>query len=211
MYIFLSPRPAGSRCAKKAAIEYMTDFYRIDCSCLAWWIQSYHQKVQTPFQSELWISICSWLTFWEKTNNKKHWGDMKCNTNATLLKCQTAIVSLQRSNHSGPSSLEACQNVFSLYLLQCWILASTRCFRGPLQPLGVKTLLDNEKQRITNGGTDRHRQKHNHPNLSWCWSDHSELTLCMQQCVCVRFYMCVRVEYQMDIQCWVGHTKTVAY
>lgn len=44
------------------------------------------------------------------------------------------IVSLQYGNCCGPSSLEACLNGFSLYRLQCWILASRCCFEGPLQP-----------------------------------------------------------------------------
>lgn len=85
------------------------------------------------------------------------------------LEMSDSFVSLWYSNHSGPSSLslEACQNVPSLYWLQCLNTGIYTLFQGLLQPtnretVGAKSVVDNEKQRITNGETDR-QAKTNHP------------------------------------------------
>lgn len=111
----------------------------------------------------------------------------KCYT----LQMSDSIVSLQYCNHSGPCTPEACLKVFSLYGLQCWILASTRCFRGLWRRCWNKNTAGQWKT-VNNYSWNRQTGRNkNHPNLSWCWSDHSELTLWMQQCVCVRFYVCV--------------------
>lgn len=111
------------------------------------------------------------------------WNARKCYT----FQMSDSIVSLQYGNCCGPSFLEACLNVFSLYRLQCWILASTCCFEGPLQPNNRLFWGKNTSE------TDRQaKMKWSEPLtvLEWSlWADPVNATMC----VCVHFYVCVRV------------------
>lgn len=129
--------------------------------------------------------------------------------NATqhTLQMSDNIVSLQESNHNGPSSLETHLNIF--YGLQCWVLASVCFSGGPAQPPKQKkltqTLLDNEKQWITTYGSNNNKKKSIQTS---CGADDSELTLWMQQHVRALLHVCL-CEWQMDIQ-WLGWTQKTA-
>ena len=170
-------------CQNRLPSFFIADFQtfrRIDRSRWARGIQSCPQKVQTLLcVNSCWISICHWLTSGEKTNNKKHWGGMNCDTNATLSKMSDSIVSLP--------------------LLAVWASVSNTGisvrFQEPLQPelkmLKLKTSLDDEKQSLTTHKTDGQAEINlSDPlmALEWSlWADPVYATMC------VRFYVCVRV------------------
>lgn len=164
-------------------------------------------KSANPLQVELVLGFQSVADLYldEKTNDKKRWGNTECNTNATLPEMSDRIVSPQYSCHSGPYSLEACIKVFSLYQLQCWILQP-----APTD-FGVKTPVDDEKQwinkwcNIQTGENKIIRTSHGAGVITL-----SRPCVCNDVCACISTVRVCPCECQMDIQCWVGHTETVA-